>query len=503
MPLNENVPREQRCACSRPFRTVPLAACLLMLLAMLSSSAASFGEVVLGISVTIAPPPLPVYSQPLCPAAGYIWTPGYWAWDPVDGYYWVPGTWVDAPFVGALWTPGYWGWADDGDAYIWHSGYWGPEVGFYGGIDYGFGYIGTGYFGGYWGSGGFYYNTAVNNISTTNITNVYTKTVVNNITVSHVSYNGGQGGITAQPTAAQLAAARMRRDPALAAQVQHQGAARRDPAQFLTANHGQPQVAATSRPGALSGRGVVRSSRAGGRINLADYSTARNRAASRGPATRSRAANQRVSAPAASSSRTTQKRVANTTNRTSHYPVRSTRSSVRSTRTTAPPHATVSRSARETAGQRSSETGASRTRTQRTAPVQTSSEREGRRHSTPQRRASYSTGSNSGLRTHPLRNAHQNTARAPRAAASAPRVSTRASRTETGHSEAPARHAVTRAAAPPPTSRHREQSSAGRAAPRTTRPPVLREQAPRTAPPERAPQRQARPQSNEKKRPPQ
>ena len=43
------------------------------------------------ISITIAPPELPVYEQPPLPAPGYIWTPGYWAYGP-DGYYWVPGT---------------------------------------------------------------------------------------------------------------------------------------------------------------------------------------------------------------------------------------------------------------------------------------------------------------------------------------------------------------------------------------------------------------------------
>jgi hypothetical protein len=31
-----------------------------------------------GISVAIAPPPLPVYAQPPIPAPGYLWTPGYW-----------------------------------------------------------------------------------------------------------------------------------------------------------------------------------------------------------------------------------------------------------------------------------------------------------------------------------------------------------------------------------------------------------------------------------------
>src|SRR6266436_4850880 len=59
------------------------------------------------ISVTIAPPELPVYEQPICPGDGYIWTPGYWAWDGDDeDYYWVPGTWVIAPRIGYLWTPG-------------------------------------------------------------------------------------------------------------------------------------------------------------------------------------------------------------------------------------------------------------------------------------------------------------------------------------------------------------------------------------------------------------
>ena len=85
--------------------------------------------------------------QPPLPGPGYIWTPGYWAWGD-DGYFWVPGTWVEPPQVGLLWTPGYWGW--NSGRYIFNAGYWGPEVGFYGGIDYGFGYGGIGYEGGFW-----------------------------------------------------------------------------------------------------------------------------------------------------------------------------------------------------------------------------------------------------------------------------------------------------------------------------------------------------------------
>ena len=76
--------------------------------------------------MAFGPPPLPVYEQPLCPDEGYIWTPGYWAYDDdYDDYYWVPGTWVMAPEVGFFWTPGYWGW--EGEGFIFHEGYWGPQ----------------------------------------------------------------------------------------------------------------------------------------------------------------------------------------------------------------------------------------------------------------------------------------------------------------------------------------------------------------------------------------
>jgi hypothetical protein len=160
----------------------------LVTLAMPASSFAQFS-----VSITVAPPALPVYVQPVVPGPGYIWTPGYWAWSPYYGdYYWVPGTWVLAPRVGVLWTPGYWGWG--GNAFRWNEGYWGPHIGFYGGVNYGFGYTGSGYEGGYWNHGAFFYNRSVNNVSNvTNITNVYNKTVVNNVTVNNVSYSGGRG----------------------------------------------------------------------------------------------------------------------------------------------------------------------------------------------------------------------------------------------------------------------------------------------------------------------
>ena len=140
----------------------------------------------------LEPPAIPVYAQPICPGPGYLWTPGYWAWSDDAGYYWVPGTWVLAP-IGMYWTPGYWGWG--GGYYMWHPGYWGPHVGFYGGINYGFGYTGVGFYGGEWRGGGFYYNRSVTNVSVTNVTNVYNRTVIVN-NVNRVSYNGGEGPVT-------------------------------------------------------------------------------------------------------------------------------------------------------------------------------------------------------------------------------------------------------------------------------------------------------------------
>ncbi|MBV9724511.1 MAG: YXWGXW repeat-containing protein [Gammaproteobacteria bacterium] len=207
----------------------------------------------IGVSVGLPPPALPVYVQPPCPAAGYIWIPGYWAWD--EDYYWVPGTWVLAPEPGLLWTPGYWGWSEG--AYLWHAGYWGPQVGFYGGINYGFGYTGVGYEGGYWRGSEFYYNRSVTNISTTNITNVYNRTVINNVNVTRVSFNGGAGGVSARPTPAQLSAEHERRIGETPMQRQQEQLAHADNGLRAAVNGGHPPIAATPSAGAFSGHGVV------------------------------------------------------------------------------------------------------------------------------------------------------------------------------------------------------------------------------------------------------
>ncbi len=225
----------------------------------------SMAQVGVEISVNVAPPELPVYEQPAIPAEGYLWTPGYWAWSGDDqDYYWVPGTWVLAPQPGYLWTPGYWGYR--GGFFVWNMGYWGPQVGFYGGVNYGYGYGGRGYDGGYWQGDRLYYNRSVTNISNTNITNVYNKTVINNTTVNRVSYNGGTGGLRAQPTAAETAAAHAHHLPPLPAQEQHVQGARSNPALRASANHGNPPIAATVKPGVFSGAGVV-AAKGGGKVS--------------------------------------------------------------------------------------------------------------------------------------------------------------------------------------------------------------------------------------------
>ncbi len=225
---------------------------LLLPILILVAPIASFARIF--VSVTIAPPALFVYQQPICPGAGYIWVPGYWAYGD-GGYYWVPGTWVLAPFVGALWTPGYWGWSNG--AYLWNEGYWGTSVGFYGGINYGFGYFGHGYDGGRWNGGSFYYNRAVNNVNITSIHNIYNQTVTNNFAGNRVSYNGGNGGVAVRPTATELAAPRGRRSGPTAEQTHLVQAAGGNRAQLASVNHGHPQTLATPRPSAFTGNGTA------------------------------------------------------------------------------------------------------------------------------------------------------------------------------------------------------------------------------------------------------
>jgi hypothetical protein len=188
---------------------------------------------------------LPDYDQPPAPGDDYIWTPGYWAWSP-DGYYWTPGAWVEAPYEGALWTPGYWGYWNN--AYGFYPGYWGQYIGYYGGINYGYGYVGYGYQGGYWGGGHFYYNRSVNNINISVVHNVYSRSVAGNTNNSHVSFNGGSGGLQARARPAELAAMHQPHTAPMRAQVENERTASTNKAQFASANRGRPANVAVNQP---------------------------------------------------------------------------------------------------------------------------------------------------------------------------------------------------------------------------------------------------------------
>ncbi len=230
---------------------------LILGLAFVIPSVSASAQVGVGIVINapIAPPPLPIYAQPPMPEEGYLWTPGFWHYHEVGGYYWVPGTWVRPPRIGFLWTPPYWGFANG--AYGFNAGYWGPHVGFYGGINYGFGYGGIGYGGGEWRGGAFAYNRAANNFGGNRITNVYNRRIVNN-NVSRASFNGGNGGIQARPNAAEEAAVREQHVARTAEQTGHMDAARGNPAFRASENHGRPAIAATARSGEFEGHGVVK-----------------------------------------------------------------------------------------------------------------------------------------------------------------------------------------------------------------------------------------------------
>jgi hypothetical protein len=201
------------------------------------------------ISVGFAPPVLPVYEQPPCPEPGLMWTPGYWAYGP-DGYYWVPGAWVPAPYEGALWTPGYWGW--NNGLYVFHDGYWGPHVGYYGGVNYGFGYMGIGFAGGEWRGHEFAYNTAVVHVNERVIHTTYVdRNIIERTTVvrdNHVAYSGGPGGVHHDPGPEERRAEHEQHVSRTSFQNQHESAARTDRTAYVKNNGGHPQNLAVARP---------------------------------------------------------------------------------------------------------------------------------------------------------------------------------------------------------------------------------------------------------------
>jgi hypothetical protein len=218
------------------FLTVVLAALLSAGLTLTSANA------YVGVSVAIAPPGIPVYTQPYCPSPGYIWTPGYWAWDGY-GYYWVPGDWIYPPTVGFLWTPGYWGYHNG--LYAFNDGYWGPHVGFYGGINYGYGYGGHGYYGGRWAGNTFQYNTTVTRVNSAVIGNAYTYKAPVKVAGSRAGFNG-PGGAKATATAQEQAAAKANHVQATSDQRALAERAKNNPDLKAKNNNGKPKPAAVA-----------------------------------------------------------------------------------------------------------------------------------------------------------------------------------------------------------------------------------------------------------------
>jgi hypothetical protein len=282
----------------------------LLLMALLLSAVPASSYAGVFISVGFPPPPLPVYEQPICPQPGLMWTPGYWSYG-ADGYFWVPGAWMPAPYVGALWTPGYWGWS--GGHYIFNVGYWGPHVGFYGGVNYGFGYGGIGFAGGMWRGGVFAYNTAVMHVGPGFHSVYMDRAAVDRGFVardSHVAFNGGPGGIHHDASPEERMAAHDQHRGPTAMQSQHEGTARSDRTSFASNNGGHPAHAAEARPLSAPNHGAAGAP--GGGHEMASRSTNGSRpmqsgggadrtaahpAAQSHPAAAPKGGNERASAP--------------------------------------------------------------------------------------------------------------------------------------------------------------------------------------------------------------
>ena len=145
----------------------------------------------ISVSITLAPPALPVYEQPVLVEEGGIWAPGYWAYNQ-DGYFWVPGHLGAATRSRAALDTRVLGMGQrrlrlerrllgrNGWILRRHR--------------LRFRLFRTRLSGGHWQGQQFYYNTAVSHVNVTNIHNTYTQRIVNNITVNRVSFNGGTGG---------------------------------------------------------------------------------------------------------------------------------------------------------------------------------------------------------------------------------------------------------------------------------------------------------------------
>jgi hypothetical protein len=126
-------------------------------------------------------------------------------------------------------------------------------VGFYGGVNYGFGYGGSGFDGGRWQGGHFAYNTAVMHVNTSVIHNTYSQRV--SYGSNRTSFNGGPGGVSARPSEGEAAMARQHGQSAsVPAAQQRATAGGQVPARQATENRGRPTNTAAARPAEANNR---------------------------------------------------------------------------------------------------------------------------------------------------------------------------------------------------------------------------------------------------------
>jgi len=262
----------------KPMRALP-SLTLAAILAVAATTSPVLADVRCGgvgpVRVGVAPPPpLPETEQPPMPGYGYEWTPGSWGWNPdINDYYWTPGAWILPPAIGLFWTPGFWAW-DDG-VYVFSAGYWGPHVGFYGGVNYGFGYFGHGYDGGYWRGRTFYYNRAYNNIGRLRINALYDRRVAGDRLRDRTSFNGGPHGVAAVERADERLADHDRHIAATADQARHFQTAAGDRTLRASVNHGHPLPAgaASAAAGHVVAAHVAASHMGGPHTGVAHFRT--------------------------------------------------------------------------------------------------------------------------------------------------------------------------------------------------------------------------------------
>ncbi len=72
------------------------------------------------VYVTPSPPPVAQSVVP-SPGPGYVWQPGFWAWNGT-AWVWVAGHWVVPPHPQAVWVAP--GWVQRPQGWYWQQGYW-------------------------------------------------------------------------------------------------------------------------------------------------------------------------------------------------------------------------------------------------------------------------------------------------------------------------------------------------------------------------------------------